>query len=153
MSQTIQDLQAAFETLGDLSALVNEMPKDLQSQTLLSVGRSIEKVRRKKAAIDKDLEVKVNALRLYWFPETVEQLKLGAYKSVRQPPQTFLIDEQQLSVASCAVCYMNYAEDGVTPVILTQRCKLNPLLSKCCTLERCHCVSPPFCLGKQRRTS
>ena len=155
VSHTLKDLHDAFDSLVQVTKLINGMPKDLCGPALKDACALVDSATKRKKEIDKELELKINALRLYWFPETVAQLKLGAYKTVRQPPHPLLVSEDELGGAgnsdggpTCAVCYMSYSDPDVIPVILIQRCKLNPLLAKCCTLECCHCTLPPLCLGK-----
>lgn len=159
--KSITEIDKSFVSLNDFFGIIKEVPDELKPDDLMLLQTSILKGINNYEKIKRRLEAKVNAVRLYWFPETVRQLELGAYKSVRYPPIEWKVSPLAESMA-CSICSepftvpatlspLNLASLAavgaiVTPVVLTRRCTMNPFLNHVCDLSTCQCAYPSFCL-------
>lgn len=141
----VTHVEEGFQNLQHFCTSMEMIPKSLKTPTMTQIEASVKGAVKQYDTILKQLEVKINALRLYWFPETVQHLILGAYKSVQQPVFEWS-DNTYAHGMSCSICQDEYSST-LKPVAIIRRCVINPLLEKCCTLEKCQCVHPPLCLN------
>jgi len=138
----IKLIENAFHNLQEFHDNLRLVSPDLKPEGLLAVDKLAYRAIKSYSGIIRQLEEKINAIRLYWFPETVDQLKLGAYKSVRQFVQDYYIDDPSISL-TCSTCL----EELTQPVIFRRRCEMNPLLKRTCDLPPCECTLPTICLN------
>jgi len=143
----IEQIEAAFQHLKQFHQDLATISEDLKPDQLRTLDRLAYQTLRSYSGIIRELEEKVNALRLYWFPETVPQLKMGAYKSVRQPVEDWVIRNSDETEMMCSMCFEPFSHDVVVPVIFKRRCNLNPLLPRVCDLAPCQCSRPANCLN------
>uniref|UniRef100_A0A6C0BMC8 Uncharacterized protein n=1 Tax=viral metagenome TaxID=1070528 RepID=A0A6C0BMC8_9ZZZZ len=147
--KAIEQIEAAFEHLKQFHQALATVSPDLKPDELRGVDRLANETLRSYSGIIRDLEEKINALRLYWFPETVKQLKLGAYKAVRQPLEEWRghhhVDAADQCLR-CSMCFEAFDDNQVKPIIFKRRCTLNPLLSRTCDQPACQCAQPTNCL-------
>lgn len=162
--KAIKHIEKAFQHLKDFHANLYLVSADLQPSSLIAVDKLAYKAILSYSGIIRELEEKINAIRLFWFPETVEQFKVGAYKSVRQYVQDMLIDQIDMDILVCSTCLepmrtsfrsgvqsfddheeLNDAE--IIPVVFRRRCQINPLLLRQCDLQPCRCILPSICLN------
>jgi hypothetical protein len=172
-AKAIQLIESAFQHLNTFHDNFNRASRDLQPDAMLALDKLAFKIIKSHSEIIRELEEKINAIRLYWFPETVEHFKLGAYKSVRQFVQDLIIDADDLKNLVCSTCLepmaaVHGAETlstatrnsgghverppvdplmDIVPVIFKRRCEFNPLLQRRCDLAPCRCVLPSICLN------
>lgn len=150
----INDIESAFYHLKQFQAILSRVDTPLKPAPLEEMERTALNFVRQRAAILSQLEINVNAMKLFWFPETAEQLFMGAYNTVRNPRVDLVLEGQDELV--CAVCQeeMNgepprtadELDQRRSAVTFVRRCKLNPLLKKKCDLDACSCVRPTLCL-------
>lgn len=141
----IQQINEAFYHLKQFHVLLSGVDIMLKPPNLMNVEQTVHNCLQSRDDILQMLEVNVNAMKLYWFPETVDQLQVGAYQSVRADPIEFRLKAvpQELT---CAICQEIMGRDGVVPIIFIRRCKLNPLLHLKCDEQVCKCLHPTLCL-------
>ena len=90
--------------------------------------------------------------KVFWFPENVQQLYMGAYQSVRFPPAVFNTksEENLSSPLMCTICQEEIiggdADELNVPLAFRRRCRMNPLLNKVCEGPGCTCTTPNLCL-------
>lgn len=154
--EAIKHIEKAFQHLKDFHAKLLLVSSDLQPSSLVAVDKLATKAIRTHSGIIRELEEKINAIRLYWFPETVEQFKVGAYKSVRQYVQEMHIEQDDIDILVCSTCLesMSARTDGhennegteIIPIVFRRRCQINPLLARKCDLQNCRCTLPSICL-------
>lgn len=142
-AKAIESIKNAFGHLKLFRQHLSVVSPDLKPEEILSIEGTADNCLNSYRSIMTKLEENVNAVRLFWFPETVEQLKVGAYKNVRQPVEEIRICTEEI-LLFCSIC-QEPLEKRV-PIVFKRRCVLNPLLQKCCDLEICTCSHPSLCL-------
>jgi len=158
-ANAIKFIENAFQHLKEFHNDLHRVSTDLQPGGLLAVDKLADKAIRTYSGIIRELEEKINAIRLYWFPETVEQFMLGAYKSVRQYVQDLIIHPDDNQTLVCSTCLDSMASSNIVdnvdnsgvgnikvPVVFRRRCQINPLLHRRCDTAPCECVLPSICL-------
>lgn len=162
-SSAVKSLSETFDALVEARVALDSIPKALRFDPVITDNVPVNNpAHGHSAMIEKidgwieareqhmqEMEVRLNALKLFWFPENVEQLFAGAYQSVRYPPQPIVPFAEDYA---CYICQEGFHLSGQNesdlsrPVTLTRRCHLNPLLKLPCEGHHCKCKHPPMCL-------
>ena len=143
-SRAIEDIRNMFEKIAEGAQLISKLRADLKPEGLQEIELALSNSLALEENILESLEIDVNTLKVFWVPETVEQLFLGAYQSVRHPPIPCITP--QLLPDTCSICQEEFGKDMGAPVSLVRRCHLNPLLRLMCNDKRCECNTPSICL-------
>jgi hypothetical protein len=143
VSRAGESIQNACHHLRQFHLLISSVSPDLMPEQLKDVDKLVLPVLRSYTRIIGELEEKIGAVCLYWFPETVNHLMLGGYKTIRQPPEVFSAED---GGGTCVGCLEPFDSVSHVPVIFKRRCHLNPLLTLQCNLRPCQCLKPCICL-------
>jgi len=146
--RAIENINEAFIHLDKFNLIIGSVTKSLKPAFLIETEKMVKQCLRTQNTLFLSLESNVNALRLYWFPETVEQFFEGAYKSIRQPIVQMSISSEDLPLLMCSICQdpISTAVTSEGCVIFRRRCHLNPLLNLKCEGRHCECTRPCLCL-------
>ncbi len=141
-ARVIDDVEQAFDELSASHFLIAKITKNLKTPELHHLQAQMESSLRMQPEIQKSLEVQINALKVFWLPETLEEFFLGAYQKVRYPKIPGL-------ATLCSICQESFslADEKRTPVTFVRRCTYNPLLRLHCDQDPCTCVDINICLG------
>lgn len=149
-SKQLKTIEACFDHLGAFLKSYNTLSHDFRPEKLEQSHQVILDTFRSHGDVMYQLVTKINTLQLFWFPQNVDQLRLGAYRSIRQPIQPFHGPPDELLVCSMCLEVMSDGKAETTetgrPVIFQRRCTLNPFLKRRCDLTPCRCTRPPACL-------
>lgn len=141
-------VEKCLENLIETVDILKKIPNELKPPTLLDVQRILVHFLDNKEMMSRQLEGIVNALRFYWFPESVDHMKKGAYKTVRLPTKEKLqISEAQATQLHCVLCTEHMDGQKVIPVLLRRRCEAIPFLKLKCDGHHCSCRLPSVCLN------
>ena len=143
--EAVSFIEDGMKNLAVFYKLMSLVTTELKPTQLQEMELSVKSFFENYTQVRRKIETTVNALKLYWFPENGEQFELGGYKRVKQQPITKEIDFK--CEPRCSICQELFnATNSLKPVIFKRRCKLIPMLRKCCDLEECSCLTPPLCL-------
>jgi hypothetical protein len=152
-SQMIDQVEVAFHELVNSHYLISKISKKMKSSEFQLLQAQMEASIRMQPEIEKSLQIQINALKVFWLPENVEELFLGAYQKVRYPPiplsPTTLHNIPLSLISLCSICQevFSFDDEKRAPVSFTRRCTHNPLLRLQCDQEPCTCVNVNICLG------
>ena len=90
-----------MKKLSSVLSLLQTFPKSLKPPMLSTFQEQLEELIADEEAVTDQMKEFLSALVLYWFPKTVDHLRLGAYKSIRQTQKELFVKTEDLR---CSVC-------------------------------------------------
>jgi hypothetical protein len=147
-SKATNTIQQSLVHLEKAAASLKSVPKNLKPPVLLDFQRILHHFLDNKDLTSRQLEGIVNALRFYWFPESVDHMRKGCYKSVRNPiAEKLHITREEADQLHCVTCMEHMDGVKVIPVMFRRRCEAIPFLRLKCDQQHCLCRLPSICLS------